>query len=159
MDEVLNFFKDIGFTPGAAGIWLGLFYFTLKEWRENRKLSVDDRQAKREGFSKQVELLMKENKDLRASYAQENSALRAELVEAEKRHDEYRHACQRETNGLRKDVRHLEDELAGMKRTIAAQATSVARTVVEADIVTTVNAPTSIQKFFPDIDTDMDANN
>lgn len=124
------------FTPGAFGVWTGVLMFAawwLREWRETRKLSADDRLARREGYAKQVE-----------SLAAENRRLRGDLAEAERRHDEYRHACQSETDQLRQEIRGLEDEVTGLKRRLDAQASTLGRAVLG------VTAPTSIEKFAGD---------
>jgi chromosome segregation ATPase len=111
------------FTPGAYGIWSGVLMFAawwLREWRETRKLSADDRQARREGYAKQVENLQGENR-----------RLRTDLTERDRVHDEYRHACQAETDQLRQEIRGLEDQVTGLKRRIDAQAGAVARAVTD----------------------------
>lgn len=118
-----------GFTPGAYGIWtlvLMLAGWLTKEWRESRKLSYDDRQAKREGYAKQVENLQGENR-----------ALQSDLSTLRREHDDYRHLCQAETDALRKHIMWLEGELAGFKRRLDAQSISAAREM---------NAPTTIAK-------------
>lgn len=99
------------FTPGAVGIWSGVAMFGawwLKEWRETRKLSLDDRNARREGYAKQVSLLTAENRALMA----DQRALREE-------YDLYRHACHEENNQLRQQVMALEGEVAGLLRKLA----------------------------------------
>lgn len=101
-----------GLTITGAGTWTGVSMFAaylLKEWRETRKLSSEDRLARREGYAKQVANLQVENRDLRA-----------DLMASERLHDDYRRLCQMETDQLRSHVRGLEDELAGMKRTLGA---------------------------------------
>lgn len=136
MNEVVGYLKDLGFTPGAYGIWSGVFMFAawlMREWRETRKLSADDRLARREGYAKQVENLQDENRELRT-----------DLSAAERRHDDYRRACQIETDQLRSDVRRLEDEMMGMRRKMDAQAQSIGRAILG------TNAPTSAVKFAED---------
>lgn len=107
------------FTPGAYGIW-SIFVlvagFILKEWRETRKLSSEDRLARRDGYAKQVEGLQKENRDLRA-----------DMTAAEARHDEYRRLCHGETDALRQNIIRLEGEVAGFKRRIDMQGMEIAR--------------------------------
>lgn len=120
-------------TPGGYGIWtiaLMVAAWLAKEWRETRKLSTDDRQAKREGFAKQVESLQVENRKLRG-----------DLAEVEQRHDDYRHACQTETDGLRQQIRSLEDEVNGLRRRLDTQASTIGRAVLG------LNAPTAAEKF------------
>lgn len=132
MGELAKLFSD--FTPGAYGIWSGVLMFAawwLREWRETRKLSSDDRQARREGYAKQVENLQGENR-----------RLRSDLAATETRHDEYRHACQLETDHLRQEIRGLEDQVSGLKRRIDAQASVVGRAVIDGMI-----APTAAAKF------------
>ena len=112
LTEIASILKD--FTPGAAGIWVLVVWAlvnSLKEWRETRKLSLEDRIARRDGYAKQVESLSAENRDLRH-----------DLADLERRYGEYRDLCHSETDQLREQVRSLQDELAGIKRTIAAGA-------------------------------------
>lgn len=90
------------------GVWTGVLMFAgwmLKEWRETRKLSLDDRLARRDGYAKQVEMLMAENRKL----GEDMSKLREE-------YDQYRQLCHRETDQLRGMVMNLENEVAGYKR-------------------------------------------
>lgn len=128
MTDLLPFLKD--FTPGAYGIWsiaLMVAAWLAKEWRETRKLSLDDRQAKREGFTKQVESLQAENRKLRGDIAAQ-----------EQRHDDYRHSCQQETDQLRSEIRDLEDMVTGLKRRLDSQAQTLGRAVLGG-----INAPTT----------------
>lgn len=102
------------FTPGAAGIWtlviMGAAYLA-REWRENRKLSAEDRLARREGYEKQVAHLTAENRAL----AQDMKQLREE-------YDRYRRLCQEETDQLRQHIISIEHELSGAKRRMDTQA-------------------------------------
>lgn len=130
--ELAKIFAD--FTPGSYGIWTGVLMFAawwLREWRETRKLSADDRQARREGYAKQVENLQVENR-----------RLRADLHERDRLHDDYRHECQRETDQLRGEIRGLEDQVTGLKRRLDAQASTIGRAVLGG-----IDAPTSAAKF------------
>ena len=113
------------FTPGAYGIWtlvamLGLYL--IREWRETRKLSAEDRLARREGYAKQVEGLQ-----------QENRQLRADLAAVEERHDNYRRLCHQETDQLRDQVVHLENRISGLLRKLADVAIRAARGDMDAD--------------------------
>lgn len=99
-----------GLTPGGLGIWGILFYlvaWSLKEWRETRKLSSEDRQARREGFQAQAESLMNENRKLREEVHNANANL-----------DDYRKICQIETDQLRALVRTYRDQVEGYKRAL-----------------------------------------
>lgn len=110
-------FKD--FTPGAYGIWAGvlmLFAYFAREYRETRKLSAEDRLARRDGYARQVETLMQENRDLMSDIR----LLRSD-------YDEHRRMCQQETNELRQMVIKLEGEVAGYKRRVDTQALEIAR--------------------------------
>ncbi len=107
------------FTPGAAGIWVGVFMFAgwlLREWRETRKLSADDRIARREGYEKQVQIL-----------AAENRALAKGIRDLREEYDTYRGVCQTENDQLRGQVIKLEFDLAGMRRKTATLARDIAR--------------------------------
>lgn len=119
MEQLAQILLAKGWTPGATGIWLiaGMFMiYLLREWRETRKLSAEDRQARREGYARQVETLMKENRDQRAELQQVQAAF-----------DEYRRLCRLETDQLRDEIRGLQDEITGMKRQEAGIAASAAR--------------------------------
>ena len=118
-----NLFGIPGLTFTGAGTWTGVAMFTIylfREWRETRKLSADDRMARREGYAKQVEGLMGENRKLRN-----------DLADAETRHDSYRRACQAETDQLRDEIRGLEDKYLGLQRTISAQAGAMGRALID----------------------------
>lgn len=102
------------FTPAAAGVWTGVLMFAaylMREWRETRKLSADDRMARREGYAKQLENLQGENRAL----AEDSRRLREE-------YDGYRAFCQKENDNLRNQVIDLQFEVAGVKRQLAVQA-------------------------------------
>lgn len=124
MGHLLAFSKEV--TLGGIGIWVLIFMlgiYALREWRDTRKLSVEERQANREGFSRQVELLMGECAALRqwgANLGEQLHALRQE-------YDEHRRLCFNETDQLRQHIVDLENEIAGMKRERAQQAVSAAR--------------------------------
>lgn len=103
----------------TAGIWLLVLMvgaFFVREWRETRKLSSDDRQARREGYAKQVAELHKENR-----------ALRSDLRRVEKDHDDYRKLCIEENGQLRGLIRSLEDHVVGLERQLAAAGLAVIR--------------------------------
>lgn len=107
------------FTPGAAGIWTGVFMFAgwlAREWRETRKLSAEDRIARRDGYAKQVADLMKENREQR----EDTRKLREE-------YDLHRRQCQIETDQLRHMVVDLERKVEGLNRRIANDAMELAR--------------------------------
>ncbi len=105
MPDIANVLKD--FTPGAYGIWtgviMGLIYF-LREWRENRKLSTEDKLARRDGYAKQVSMLMGENRKLMNDLA----TLRRE-------HDTNRKECIKENDELRGMIGHLQEEIEALK--------------------------------------------
>ena len=132
-----NVFGIEGLTINGAGTWTGVTMFALyllREWRETRKLSSEDRLARREGYAKQVESLQVENRKLRG-----------DLVEQEERHAEYRHACQRETDQLRGEIRGLEDEITGLKRRLDSQAQTLGRAMLGS-----IDAPTASGKLRSD---------
>lgn len=103
-------------SPQAYGVWTGVMLYggwLFKGWLETRKLSIQDRQANREGFARQVENLQGENRSLQHDL----SSLRRE-------YDEYRKLCHHETDQLRGQVIQLESEMVGMRRKFdQAQAT------------------------------------
>lgn len=108
VNSLVAFFQDM--TPGGVGIWTGVIAFLTywgKQTLEERKLSSSDRQARREGFEKQVQILQDENRDLRIEMAADRKA-----------HADYRNLCHQETDQLRQQVIRLEDELNGYKRQV-----------------------------------------
>lgn len=128
-----NIFGVPGFTPTAAAGWTGVVMFATwmtREWRAERKLSLEDRQARREGYAKQVENLQGENR-----------ALRSDLMATEKRHTEYRQLCEQETDQLRHELREVRDEMTGIKRQIESHGTSAAHAVADG-----LNAPTTLKR-------------
>lgn len=113
------------FTPGAAGIWtlvamMGLYL--IREWRETRKLSAEDRLARREGYAKQVENLQAENRKLRG-----------DIADMEQRHSDYRRLCHQETDQLRDQVVYLNNRISGLLRKLADVAIRAARGDMDAD--------------------------
>lgn len=110
-----------GWAPQAYGIWLIAAMFAiylLREWRETRKLSSADRQARSEGFQRQVDGLMKENRELRVDLRH----LRSE-------YDEYRRVCQEENDQRLQENRRLEDHIRGLERQIQATSESLPRVI------------------------------
>lgn len=109
MQDLLTIFQS--FTPGTTGIWTGVLMLAgwmVKEWRETRKLSLEDRLARREGYAKQVEMLTKENRELGIDLRK----LRAE-------YDNYRILCHKENDQLRGMIIEQDDEIEGLKRKVA----------------------------------------
>lgn len=105
--------------PQAYGIWtlvVMAIVYAAREYRETRKLSSSDRQARREGFTWQVENLQRENR-----------GLQLDLTSLRREYDEYRRLCHDETDQLRMQVISLEGEVAGMKRQRATDAVYSAR--------------------------------
>jgi predicted nuclease with TOPRIM domain len=107
------------FTPGAVGIWvvagmLGVYF--MREYRETRKLSLEDRLARRDGYARQVENLQNENRQLRAEMHQMNEY-----------HEAYRQQCHRENDQLRGMLVNVQDEVEGLKRRVAQDALELAR--------------------------------
>lgn len=106
-------------TFGGAGVWTGVLMMLgwwLHDRREQRKLSLADRQANREGFQKQVEMLAHENRDM----GEDLRKLRQE-------YDAYRKICQTETDQLRTMVISNEGELEGLKRKLAEASKEIAK--------------------------------
>lgn len=101
--------------PQAYGIWTGVLMLAawmLNQYRLTRKLSIEDRQANREGFARQVEILQSENRALRT----ELRDMRVTLQERDREHDEYRKLCHAETDQLRNQITSLSDEITGANR-------------------------------------------
>jgi uncharacterized protein YdcH (DUF465 family) len=111
--------KNPGWTPGGVGVWflaMLVVGWMLKEWREYRKLSIEDRNARREGYAQQVEVLLRENREQR----EDMRKLREE-------YDHHRKICQAETDQLRDMIVNLEGEVQGLKRRIATDAVEIMR--------------------------------
>lgn len=109
------------FTPGAWGIWTGVIMlggWFLREYRETRKLSSDDREARRTGYAAQVEQLLKENRDLR-------NEMRDIRDSTSKEHKE----CRDENTELRALVIKLEDQVTALRRKIETQAQRISQLV------------------------------
>lgn len=125
MQELLTFMRG-NWSPGAYGIWVLVAMFgiyLLREWRETRKLSSADRQARREGFEHQVDVLMHENRRL----GEDLRALRHE-------YDNYRRQCLEENDQRVAEIRRLENELHGLQRQMRSQAQTLPR-VIEDQII------------------------
>ena len=120
MDGILaKLVSDGGWTPGGVGIWVLVMLaatYLFREWREYRKLSIEDRNARREGYAKQIEDLMRENREQR----EDMRKLREE-------YDVHRRICQQETDQLREMIVKLEDEVQGLKRRVATDAIEILR--------------------------------
>lgn len=126
MTEIFSALKDAGFTPGSYGIFgiaLMIAAWMAKEWRETRRLSLDDRNARREGYAKQVENLQDENRDLR----EDQRKLRDE-------YENYRKLCHNETDSLRALIVELQGDIAGYKRRLDMQAGELRDTKSKADV-------------------------
>ncbi len=94
-------------TPGAVGIWLGLGMLAVhfsREWRENRKLSTEDREALRTGYAADVTALREENRKL----ADDLRQLRED-------YSRYRRECETENEELRAELIRLRYEIAGLR--------------------------------------------
>lgn len=105
MQELISIAKE--FTPGAWGIWTGVLMFAgwfFREWRETRKLSADDRLARRDGYAAQVQMLMTENR-----------LLLADIADVRRQYDEHRKQCIEETNELRQRINDLEKSVSTMQ--------------------------------------------
>lgn len=114
---------------GAQGIWLfgtvivsGQLLKWFNGWLALRKLSVEERQANREGFTAQVELLSRQLNDAAARL----SALQARYDGLQREHDDYRVACRGETDQLRAQIVHAENEIVGLRRQLTAAAVAAA---------------------------------
>lgn len=111
--------KNPGWTPGGVGIWFVAMLIAgwmLKEWREYRKLSIEDRNARRDGYARQVEILLGENRAL----MEDQRKLREE-------YDHHRKICQAETDQLRTMIIDLEGKVEGLNRRVATDAIEILR--------------------------------
>lgn len=106
------------FTPGAVGIWLVvgmLGVYLSREYRLMRGMTPEDRLARRDGFQKQVELLLTENR-----------SLRDEMHGMNENHEKYRQLCHQENDQLRGMLRSNADEIEGLKRKISTLSNEIA---------------------------------
>lgn len=120
------------FTPGAVGIWVGVGWLIIQgvgKWLENRKLTVEERQANREGFTQEVTNLRSENRSL----LDDQRLLRRE-------YDDHRRQCQIETDQLREHIVSLENRMAGMMRKVADIAVRAARGEIDANMAASILA-------------------
>lgn len=137
MDQLVQVLLAKGWTPGATGIWLiaGLIVLRfLHEWRETRKLSLEDRLARREGYEKQVQELLKENRALRQEVNTVQISARKEIADVQDSFDDYRRLCRLETDQLREEIRELQDQITGMKRQEAGVHASLSRRPKDAQL-------------------------
>lgn len=120
---------QFGTASGWTLVMLAVLYY-LRERREDakvdvelKKLSSDDREALRAGFSKQV-----------ADLTAENRAQREEMQAIRVAADEARRLCQRENDQLRDEVMGLETKVAGLMRILADVAIRAARGEIDQDL-------------------------
>jgi predicted nuclease with TOPRIM domain len=109
MDEIAHLLPDM--SAGAYGIWLVAGMLLVKfmaEYRLMRGLTPEDRLARRDGYQKQVEILLEENRKLRLEMHQMNE-----------HHEGYRQLCHAENDQLRQMLSTNADETEGLKRKIA----------------------------------------
>jgi hypothetical protein len=120
----LGLLKDMG--AGTISGWVLVLIgatFLFREWNATRKLSTEDREARRAGYSKQVADL---NAQLTLAAGQitaisaENRSLRNDLAALENRHTEYRRLCETQHDEQVEQTRRQADEIIGLKRAIAA---------------------------------------
>lgn len=120
-----------GVTPGSAGIWfiaamVAVHFF--REWRLTRRLSLDDRLARRDGYAAQVTGLMVENRSLRTEMDKRDLSHQARIIALEGKYDKYRELCEHTEEQHRKEILGLMDKVAGLGRQIAAYETAKRRT-------------------------------
>lgn len=137
-------FLDKDWTPGAVGIWViiaMIAIYVAREVRENRKLSSDDKQAKRQGFEATTKRLADENRALMADMAtlrdennKDRKAFHDEVAALRKENETERAAFFRENDQLRQMVVRLENRVAGYKRQVAALQIWLARHLGELGI-------------------------
>jgi DNA repair exonuclease SbcCD ATPase subunit len=129
---VIDLFHSIAaqLTPGAIGIWVlvivGLAHL-FREWRLTRKLSLDDRIARRDGYAAQVTSLTAENRSLRTEM-DERDVRHADRCRAlEEKYDNYRQLCEATEEQHRGEILRLMDEGAGFKRRLDAILSAIFR--------------------------------
>lgn len=105
MHELAGILRE--FTPTSYGlVWVAIMFtiYLIREWRETRKMSSEDKLARRDGYARQVELLMNENRHL----LEDQHKLRIE-------YDQHRRQCYEETERLRMMIVRLEHEVRTMQ--------------------------------------------
>lgn len=114
-------------TPGNWGIIVTLVGIAaswfFKQWKETRQLTAEERLAKREGFTKQLELAMAETAAARA----ENRLLSQDMQNLRAEYNEHRRLCYAETEQLRNMLIAQSDEIEGLKRRIAQDALELSK--------------------------------
>ena len=149
VNTIIPIIRDI--TPGAVGVWtiaIMVAGFLTREWRANRKLSVEDRAAQRQGFTEQVNLLTVENRKLREEYDKYRGdcqgrcdEMRVKLDTETEAYRKYRELAYIESSQLREQVVALEFRIVGLERrlsTIAKDLAHIARKD-DADILTLID--------------------
>lgn len=140
MDQAIaKFVSEL--TPGGWGVWIAVVYYITTNsakmfngWVSMRKLSLEEKQANREGFTKQVDALNKQVSSMQG----EVDGLRTENRNLRAEYDQHRRVCQVETEQLRNEIIRLEGVLAGMFRKVAAVALKVTRGEVDKNSVTAI---------------------
>lgn len=137
-----------GITPAAVGVWsiaLMVASWLTREWRANRKLSVEDRAAQRAGFTEQVNLLTIENRKLREEYDKYRGdcqgrcdEMRVKLDAESENFRKFRELSYTESSQLRDQLTAAEYKIAGLERRWAMLARELARLANkdDADILT-----------------------
>lgn len=113
MNELVQTLKSL--TPEAWAAWTVAVIiggYVINQMRLDRKLSADDRLARRDGYATQVSKLTDQVKML----MEENRALLADQAALRREYDDHRKICQMETDQLRRMVVDLESEVAALKR-------------------------------------------
>ena len=121
-------------TVGSAGIWLlvmGGLVHLFREWRLTRKLSIDDRIARRDGYAAQVTNLAAENRALRTEMDSRDAAHVRRYHDLEQKYDAYRELCERTEEQHRAEIFNLMQQAAGFKRRLDAVVAAVFRLVPE----------------------------
>lgn len=91
----------------------------LREWRLTRKLSLDDRLARRDGYAAQVSSLQAENRALREDMLVRDGKHYEEIQLVRHEYDEYRKLCEMENEQHRGAITALQDQVSGLKRRLA----------------------------------------
>ena len=102
----------VGTIPGwitSATVVSGMGLY-LKSVVDGRKMSIEDREALRSGYTAQV-----------AALTQDNIGLRAEMAKTRREADVDREDCYKVTDALRTIVTQLREELAGMRMNAMAK--------------------------------------
>ena len=139
LTALLKFVGEI--TPGGAGVWTLVVMvgaYIAREWRETRKLSLDDRVARRDGYARQVEMLLSENRSMLLDMRTLRDEYDTHRQECQAENAAIRKQWQNECDQLRSEIVRLENRLSGVFRKVADIAVRTVRGDVDQHVVSSI---------------------